>query len=1407
MSRLIRRLFARPATRPASRQPRPVRRAADLRARLLVQGLEDRTVPAAFTVTTAADGGAGSLRDAITQANATTAADTINFSALFNSAQTISLLTALPTIVNPVTITGPGATLLTVRRDPSAGPFRVFTLDSVTPFSATLSGMTITGGQTTDTTPTTTAVRGGGGIRVGGTETVTIDGAIITGNRASGEGGGINVAVGGQLVVRNSAVTGNTAGTGPARFFSGGGIYFAAGGSLLLENSTISGNSSPTQGGGLYLYGSTTNAGNWTIRNSTISGNTAGVNGGAIMFYPASGNNGPASHSLTIQNSTIVNNTVTGAAGGNGGGGIAQIGALGTVTLTSSIVANNVAATGADLLTDPGAPVVATFSIVKDQTGANLTTDATDLPAGTDPMLGSLAGNGGPTQTHALQAGSPAVDHGANPFGLATDQRGPGNPRAVGQTDIGAFELLPPGTPTASGTFPDVSGGSTYQFSVTYTATAGGATIDGGPTNIGTGDILVTGPNGYSQQATLNSVTPGGSAGSQTATYTVTSPGAAWGPNDYGTYTIAVQASQVQDSQGHFVPAGAVGSFHVLTPATFTVTNTLDDGSTGSLRWAVGQANARTGTHDTINFGPLFATPQVIGLTGTQLTVSDPLTITGTSVANVTVSGSGASRIFNVSGPGVMDVTLANLTLTGGVATFSGLRGGGGAVFNDGENVTLANDVITANFATGDPTERGGAVFVGTNGTLTIQNSTLSGNSASGSGGAVYMGVSSSLTVQNSTLSGNTTAVRGGAAYFYANGSLSLVNSAVTGNRATSARGGGGVYFYGNVTAGGFTVQNTTISGNSAAGVGGGISLRNFTGNALIQDSTITGNTSASTSNSPVYGGGGGIAKTLGATTGTITLQGSIVAGNTSTATVNRPDIFANGTNTVIADHSLIGVVNSGVPLAPTSANNLTGTDAAPLNPLLGPLANNGGPTQTHLPQPGSPAVNHGVAVSGVTTDQAGNPRAVGVAPDIGAVETTDSGPVGTATLADVTAAGAATYTFTVTYADETAVQAASIGNANVQVTGPNGFSVLATAVPPLPTTNAPSLTVTYQFAAPAGAWSAAANGVYTVTRKAGQVSDGTNTSAADSILGTFQVRAPIVVTNTNDDANPGSLRWALGLANATFGTADTIVFNTNPAAGTDFRTPRTITLGGTALPVTDSVTVTGPGSGLLTVTGNAASQVLNVAGTGILNVTLSGLTVTGGNSATNGGGVFTSNENVTLQDVRVTNNSTTVQGGGIAVGTSGALTIRGSTISGNLAGGAAGGGVYVLSSGTLLLDSSTVSGNTVAGGTGGGGIYFFGTIGTSLTSGLVIRNSTISGNSALTNGAGIMLQNATYDNLVVQNSTIAFNSAGNSGGGIFRSDVTTGSTAGIVLQSSIVAQNQAALGSDVNSDGTVTAD
>ena len=185
---------------------------------------------------------------------------------------------------------------------------------------------------------------------------------------------------------------------------------------MTLQNSTISDFHVTVDGGVIAVTGK----GTVTILNSTLSGNTADGNGGALSLTPGS--------TVLVDNSTLAFNSAA------TGGGISNNG--GTVTLASSIVAKNSATTGQDI----SGAATANFSLVGNTAGSMLS--GANNVLNVDPMLGLLTNNGGPTQTHALMAGSPAINKGSNPNNLQFDQRGPGFFRnAGGSVDIGAFEV------------------------------------------------------------------------------------------------------------------------------------------------------------------------------------------------------------------------------------------------------------------------------------------------------------------------------------------------------------------------------------------------------------------------------------------------------------------------------------------------------------------------------------------------------------------------------------------------------------------------------------------------------------------------------------------------------------------------------------------------------------------------------------------------------------------------------------------------------------------------------------------------------------------------------------------------------------------------------------------------------
>ena len=351
---------------PAARRPAALLLMAIVLGLALVAPLATQNITRAqstIIVTNNADSGAGSLREAIDQAQD---GDTITFAD--SVASPIGLATPIQ-ISKGLTIAGPGADVLTVSGNNVTG---VFYISSSAP--VTIDGLTIRDGSTDY-------------------------GAAI-----------YNFS---PLTIINSTISGNTASSG------GGGIY--NGGALTIANSTISDNSAGTiGGGGIYSFSTV------TITNSTISGNTASGSGGGIY------NGG----SLTIANSTIFGNAAS-----SGGGGILDVGS--SVNLTATIMANNA----------PGNNCVGFIT----SGGYNLSSDATCFNAGgtdmlvTDPLLDDLDDNGGPTATHALLDGSPAID--AFPVEACTaalgvdpvDQRGINRPM-LGACDIGAFELTSPPT-------------------------------------------------------------------------------------------------------------------------------------------------------------------------------------------------------------------------------------------------------------------------------------------------------------------------------------------------------------------------------------------------------------------------------------------------------------------------------------------------------------------------------------------------------------------------------------------------------------------------------------------------------------------------------------------------------------------------------------------------------------------------------------------------------------------------------------------------------------------------------------------------------------------------------------------------------------------------------------------------
>jgi CSLREA domain-containing protein len=413
---------------------------------------------------TAPGNGVCTLRAAIQEANAHASVDTIQLQA--NTTYTLTRVGADNTALNGdldiydhVNIVGAGPTTIIDGNGDVVGEsvFQILCVGGAgancgggtsPPSIVNISNLTIRHGK---------SYRRGGAIDNVGT--LTLDNCVISDNRvvsATGDfGGGIYNE--GTLTLTNTVVSNNMTGfLTPA----GGGVYHSASSKVLtITNSTISGNSTPGFGGGIFVHGAA------NLTGSTVSGNTAGTGGGiSVDSYgelvavnsTISGNysngDGGGLHSASyaeLFNVTVTENLANADDSGSGkGGGVANVGSL--LELTNSIVANNeVDIPGVpfpllDLDDCSGAIQSVQNNIMSQVSATHCTVTGNYIAA--DPKLGPLQANGGPTPTHALLQGSPAIDgavgsncpdKSGNP--LKTDQRGIARPYGA-VCDIGAYE-------------------------------------------------------------------------------------------------------------------------------------------------------------------------------------------------------------------------------------------------------------------------------------------------------------------------------------------------------------------------------------------------------------------------------------------------------------------------------------------------------------------------------------------------------------------------------------------------------------------------------------------------------------------------------------------------------------------------------------------------------------------------------------------------------------------------------------------------------------------------------------------------------------------------------------------------------------------------------------------------------
>ncbi len=452
------------------------------------------------------------------------------------------------------------------------------------------------------------------------------------------------------------------------------------------------------------------------------------------------------------------------------------------------------------------------------------------------------------------------------------------------------------------------------------------------------------------------------------------------------------------------------GSYGIANAATLVVTNLADDGP-GTLR----QFITNTASGDTITF----ATNGTITLTTGELFLTNDLTVLGPGATNLAISGNTNSRVFNISSN--ITVAISGLMIRDGKAadgqlgTPAGYPGEpGGGVFNAG-TLSLTGCALVGNkagtggnrscdmcSATGGNGGDGGGVFNA--GLLSLTNciftTNIAGTGASagngGNGGGVFN--QGTLTVLSSTFSGNRAGKGGGSSR---GASLSppgnLLGSILVGNG-----GDGGAIFNSGILTGTLCTISGNYGGsggdgtlNGIGGQGGGVRT---TGIVNFVSSTINGNFGGRYGTISNFGSGrfahpsiGGIYNSAGESSAQ--LRNTIVAANVAgNGGIVNPPTDVSGLFTTLG-HNLIGDSSGSTGFTIGTNSDLIGTPASGLvDPLLGVLTDNGGPTPTCALLPGSPAIDAGDdalldAPSNLTTDQRGLPRRFGAHVDIGAVE------------------------------------------------------------------------------------------------------------------------------------------------------------------------------------------------------------------------------------------------------------------------------------------------------------------------------------------------------------------------------------------------------------------------------------
>lgn len=416
---------------------------------------------------------------------------------------------------------------------------------------------------------------------------------------------------------------------------------------------------------------------------------------------------------------------------------------------------------------------------------------------------------------------------------------------------------------------------------------------------------------------------------------------------------------------------------------------------------------------------------QTIEVEGLKLVSEDYRAFVGfPAIDSITIRNCELTGNSKFGGGGISDMSIPEFKVINSKITGSTAETMGAGIYAEDSNLTITDSEVTGNVNDND--DPGGGIWADDS-TVTVENSRIAGNQAPGSsGGGIALvdspgGIASSLTVRSSVVADNSAQLEGGGiAALDTDGPISISGSTISGN-SSSGGGGGGLYvgytgpvsvesstFVSNAsdTSGGgiwafgpkgsFAVRNTTLTGNSAND-GGAINWTNYYDEpGTVSNSTIVGNSAAADGGGIFRYGFDGVGPPFDGADDLV-LTSTVVGDNAVLAPgpALGPDLGQPGSpsGSFIVDHSLIGSTQGGATITDGGSNKLNAGA-----PGVGPLADNGGPTQTMLPDPAGPLVDSGAA-NGLTVDQRGRPRTQQKPPadaagsdgtDIGAAELDD---------------------------------------------------------------------------------------------------------------------------------------------------------------------------------------------------------------------------------------------------------------------------------------------------------------------------------------------------------------------------------------------------------------------------------